>query len=96
MYSLPDLLLFLALSLAWWLLRRPRRGWVNLAAYYKTPHWQKVRAQKAAQAGYKCEKCGAKGRLETHHIHYRSLYHERLNDLQLLCNRCHTRGGGIK
>jgi len=95
---MPDLLLFSALVLAWWLIRRPPRkaGWVDLPKYYKTAHWQQVRREKYKQAGGKCEKCKSRKKLETHHIHYRSLYHEKLTDLQLLCSKCHTRGSGRK
>lgn len=96
---LRDLLILSALIACWYWLRRPRRqrvGWVDLKAYYKTAHWQEVRRLKYKQAGGRCEKCNSRKKLETHHIHYRSLHKEKLSDLQLLCSRCHTRGSGKK
>jgi len=97
---LRDLFLFSALVLCWYWLRRPRRqrvgGWVDLPAYYKTPHWQRVRDKKRKAGKYRCEKCKSRERLEVHHIRYDTLHHEKLSDLQLLCHKCHTRGSGKK
>lgn len=93
--AMTDAAMLAMLLLAWWYLRR-HRGWVDLPRYYKTAHWIAIRNQKRREGHYRCERCGSKERLEVHHITYARLYHERMNDLQLLCRFCHTRGSGVK
>jgi len=91
--SLLDLLMFVSLSLAWYLLRRERMTKHQIAyrdGYLKSDHWQRVRKAKLKQAGYRCEKCGAKERLDIHHLTYARLGHERMSDLKTLCRGCHT------
>ncbi|WP_156932986.1 HNH endonuclease [Desulfonatronum lacustre] len=58
--------------------------------YIKSDEWKNKRIYALKAAGYKCQKCGITGRLEVHHLDYdSSLYHERLNDVEVLCRRCH-------
>ena len=87
-----DFLLISCLILAWLFVRSKRH--IDLNAYYKTAHWQRVRRRKYKQAGGKCEICGSTERLETHHIRYSTLWRERNSDLQLLCHAHHGRGSG--
>lgn len=70
-------------------------------AYLRSPAWQKLRAAvfnralKNANSNNRfgvCEKCGYepwKPCLQVHHKNYDSAYHERLEDLILLCPKCH-------
>ena len=37
-----------------------------------------------------CWLCGTANNLDVHHIHYKNLGHENLEDLSLLCRTCHT------
>ena len=60
--------------------------------YIASPQWKRIREAKIKQAGGKCERCGRSkfsGPLEAHHKDYRHFKHERLEDLELLCARCH-------
>jgi len=92
-----DLFLFSALVLCWYWLRRPRRQRVGgnrewyRQKYLKSPHWYAVRAQKIKEAGGKCESCKKSGQLDVHHLSYKNLGHERMNDLQALCRKCHKK-----
>lgn len=63
------------------------------------PHWYILRRKKILASGdFKsgqfghCEKCGgfelAKN-LQLHHKHYRTLKHETMEDVELLCSKCH-------
>lgn len=64
------------------------------AAIYRDPRWTAVRLQAKRRDGWKCVDCGARGRLEVHHIkrvkHFPSLAFD-LANLKTLCGRCHAR-----
>ena len=93
--NLPDFLMALALALVWFLLRRERmtKRQQSYREYLKSAHWQEIRKAKLKEAGYKCQKCGARESLDIHHLHYRTLGHERMSDLQALCRSCHRKAG---
>ena len=70
--------------------------------YLKSPEWQQLR-QKVFQRALRnagsnnlhgiCERCGYqpwKPCLQLHHKTYENIYHEKLDDLILLCPRCHA------
>lgn len=73
----------------------------NYKEYLKSPEWQAKRkavferALKNAKSNNRfgtCEKCGYqpyKPCLQVHHLTYEHVYDERLEELQLLCPRCH-------
>ena len=63
--------------------------------YVQSREWQ-IKASSAKRlAYYKCENCGAKpdvsSDLHVHHRHYESLFHERRQDIQVLCASCHRK-----
>lgn len=61
-------------------------------SYINSPKWKRIRAQKLEQVGYQCESCHLSRfsvTLEVHHLHYDTLGHEGMADLQVLCPRCH-------
>jgi 5-methylcytosine-specific restriction endonuclease McrA len=75
------------------LLRRVR-NLEQLAAYYRTPHWQRFRWYVLVIHGCRCQRCGQRlpaAQLHVHHLHYRNLYQERLSDVMVLCAACHSR-----
>ena len=80
-----------------WLLRLilPRRFWYR-NFYLRSRHWRMVRRAKLEAVKYKCEKCHNKPYfvdeftpLDVHHLTYRRIFHETLNDLQVLCRTWH-------
>jgi len=64
------------------------RAWYR-GVYLRSPHWRARRSQAIGRAGGRCERCGAGGRLEVHHLTYKRLGRERDRDLRALCHRCH-------
>jgi hypothetical protein len=68
--------------------RGRRRAWYR-EVYLRSPHWRARRAQAIGRAGGRCEHCGARDRLEIHHLTYERLGRERDRDLRALCHRCH-------
>lgn len=58
--------------------------------YLRSPHW-KATAKAKREEGYNlCERCGASGCHDVHHVTYQRLGNERSTDLQLLCRSCHS------
>lgn len=64
--------------------------------YLKSPEWSQKRQEALHRSGGnsldgpKCEACDTRAHsLDVHHLHYRNLGHEPLNDLVVLCRECH-------
>jgi len=53
-------------------------------------YFAELKEHKLALVDYHCEICGYTRRLILHHKHYRSWGTESLDDLCILCNRCHA------
>ena len=51
--------------------------------------WRRRRAAAIRRAGRRCQRCGARGPLDVHHLTYRTLGRERPGDLLALCESCH-------
>jgi 5-methylcytosine-specific restriction endonuclease McrA len=66
------------------------RGKPDYARYLRSAQWAYLRRYKLYSAGWRCESCGRRTRLEVHHRTYQRLGAERLEDLQVLCERCHS------
>lgn len=73
---------------------------ILIRRFYRSDKWKIARAMKIAEAGGRCEKCGAVG-TEVHHIIH--LTSENVVDpeislnqenLMLLCNECHNKVHG--
>ncbi len=89
-----DIFLVICLVAGWYILRRERLTKYQIAyrnGYLKSDHWQDGLRKKLKQAGYKCEICHKKTKLDIHHLTYIRLGDERLGDLQALCRSCHRK-----
>ena len=73
--------------------KRTTRGNMPYAEYLQTDYWQKVREAKFQQVGRMCQMCGGTTCLQVHHKNYRHRGYElaHLNDLTVLCRKCHMR-----
>mgnify|MGYP000337543416 CR=1 FL=1 len=61
-------------------------------AHLNSDKWRKFRLMAIEQTGNKCEECGKSGEkisLEVHHLHYRNLGTETLDDITVCCSDCH-------
>jgi hypothetical protein len=58
--------------------------------YIKSPAWAAKRRQVLIRDNYRCFDCGTSTRLQVHHITYKHLGNEPLEDLITLCTDCHT------
>lgn len=57
--------------------------------YIASKEWKQKKRFAIQLAEYKCEDCDEKGYLEVHHANYDCLYHERFDDVWVLCKECH-------
>lgn len=68
----------------------------NYEAYLKSFHWHFMIRLKRESVGNKCEKCESSHNLQVHHLTYDRIGHERLDDLQVLCEYHHKEIHGIE
>jgi hypothetical protein len=81
----------------WWRSRRPggaggAGGHAHSGRYRAvmgSAGWRRLRAATIRRAGRRCERCGARGPLDAHHLTYARLGRERPGDLLAVCERCH-------
>lgn len=58
--------------------------------YLKSRGWQKKKNRALKRDGHRCRVCNSKSKLQVHHRTYERLYEEHLDDLTVLCEKCHT------
>jgi 5-methylcytosine-specific restriction endonuclease McrA len=72
--------------------------------YLESDHWKKVKIDYYRERERICSACGAKRRIQLHHLTYKKVGRERPQDLVPLCQSCHKlvhqilidKGGGLK
>jgi hypothetical protein len=65
------------------------------AEYLRSDHWLELRRTYRAERPWQCRSCGEKKRLDLHHLTYKRLGKEHLDDLTPLCRSCHQAKHGI-
>ena len=58
--------------------------------YLQSERFDEIRQAVFDRDGHKCVVCGSTENLRPHHLTYRNVYNENLDDLVTLCNRCHS------
>ena len=83
-------------ALAWWRARAPTSrsgGAGGRSALYQavmaSGGWRRRRRRAIGRAGRRCQRCGAPGPLDVHHLTYARLGRERPGDLLAVCESCH-------
>lgn len=66
---------------------QPGPSWAN---YLNRAHWKTTRIKKLLSVN-QCEICGSQDNLQVHHKTYENIFCEPLEDLEVLCCRCHAR-----
>ncbi len=67
----------------------PTEPGLDYRSYLQSDAWRQKREFMLQRAGYRCQVCNKKGRLELHHRTYERLGEERMEDLLVLCSSCH-------
>lgn len=58
--------------------------------YIESPEFADIRSKVFWRDGHKCRACGSTESLQAHHLSYRNVYHEDLDDIICLCRTCHA------
>jgi hypothetical protein len=61
----------------------------NYKKYLLSDKWQLKREKLFDVRGKICERCKSKKDIQVHHKTYKNIFNESLNDLEVLCKRCH-------
>lgn len=65
-------------------------------AFLQTEFWKELSARKKASVGWRCEKCGSGDYIQSHHVFYPGNWFDTtLDNLQVLCRKCHQIEHGI-
>ncbi len=59
--------------------------------YLQSQEWSKLKTQALSRANYKCQLCNARNELHIHHRTYNNIGNEDLDDLIVLCRKCHEK-----
>ena len=62
---------------------------VGYDKYIQSKEWKDKRQVALKAANSQCCRCGSTKNLQVHHLDYKYLYKERLNDVRILCANCH-------
>jgi 5-methylcytosine-specific restriction endonuclease McrA len=80
-------------------IRSDRDEYHDYKSYINSHEWN-IKAYAAKTLTYfKCQRCGKRGypgSLDAHHRHYDTLFNERIEDIEVLCRRCHATHHGKK
>ena len=71
-----------------------KKLWEEIAEfdeYIASDKWKKLREKRLKVDNSCCVICKSKVNLTCHHLTYERLYNEDINDLIILCTRCHNR-----
>ena len=63
--------------------------------YLKSDKWKAKRESLFLHRGKRCERCGSVENIQVHHIHYRNIFVEELEDLMVVCKACHRKIHGF-
>jgi 5-methylcytosine-specific restriction endonuclease McrA len=75
--------------------RKKREITPEYRQYLQSKHWQEIKTKALAKADGHCQMCGKEHtKLNVHHIHYYTVGHESLEDLLVLCPKCHAKTHG--
>lgn len=67
-----------------------RKKWYR-KIYLKSDHWLQLKNALFITRGRFCERCKSILRLDVHHKEYRSIFDVTINDLEILCRKCHCK-----
>jgi len=74
-----------------------RGEWWDLYQQYITSdQWKETRRKRLDFDGFVCQMCSVVSDLQVHHIHYKNVGNEQLDDLITVCKSCHEKIHGRK
>ena len=67
-----------------------RKRWYR-RVYLKSDHWKTLKKALFFKRGKHCERCDSCLKIDVHHKEYRFIYDVTLDDLEILCRKCHQK-----
>ena len=67
-----------------------RRRWYR-KIYLKSDHWKFLKAALFKKKPKQCKKCKSCLRIDVHHKEYKYIYDVTIDDLEILCRKCHRK-----
>ena len=74
-----------------YIIKCPHFRHLDYETWMYSKEWRQKRNRKLKEAGYKCEICGTAKNLQVHHITYENLGYEPMDDLLVVCKKCHEK-----
>lgn len=71
--------------------RKKKEWWALYNEYLTTPEWHDLRIKIINRDKNLCQECFSKKANEVHHLHYRNVFKEKLEDLISVCKDCHNK-----
>lgn len=71
--------------------RKKKEWWALYNEYLTTPEWHNLRIKILNRDKNLCQECFSKKANEVHHLHYRNVFKEKLEDLISVCKDCHNK-----
>lgn len=65
-------------------------GFESYQDYLESYLWKNKRDWIIQLANFKCQNCGSNKGLVVHHINYNSVGNESIEDVEVLCKKCHS------
>lgn len=59
--------------------------------YLQSKQWKQKKEYALEYYGRNCGACGSKYNIQVHHKTYKNVFNETMEDLMLLCERCHRK-----
>jgi len=72
-------------------LRKNKKKAIDYKAYLYSEKWKKKRKKILKRDNFTCQDCGSKNHLQVHHLTYKNIGNERLNELITVCAHCHKK-----
>lgn len=72
----------------------PKHPGLGYQEYLTTDAWRRKSDFMKTRFGHRCQLCNRRGNLNTHHRTYERVGAERVDDLTVLCRKCHERFHG--
>lgn len=64
---------------------------IKFREYTSSQEWKALRQKRLEKDEFKCVLCKSQSNLICHHLTYSRLFKEKIDDLIILCGRCHSR-----
>ena len=65
--------------------------WWRYRKYLRSDKWKRKRNERLVIDKCRCQECGIQSNLQIHHLTYKNVFNENMEDLTTLCIDCHQK-----